>query len=78
MYNGWSNHATWNASLWLNNDEQLYRNLQVLVMIAENVDQLTGLIEKLCKDNWPSGKTPDGDLLSDVDFSEIANAEIEG
>ena len=24
-YNGWTNWATWNAALWFNNDEYLYR-----------------------------------------------------
>jgi hypothetical protein len=30
-YNGWSNYETWAVSLWLNNEEPLYRDLQAIV-----------------------------------------------
>lgn len=32
-------------------------------------------VENFCKAIWPDGKTPDGDLLRDADFEEIAESE---
>lgn len=76
-YNGWSNRATWNVSLWLNNDEGLYRELQRTVRHAHSVENAAERIEELCKELWQDGKTPDGDLLKDVDWEEIARGEYE-
>ena len=34
-YNGWANYETWNASLWINNDEFLYNTAKACVRFAE-------------------------------------------
>ena len=35
-YNGWANYETWNASLWIQNDEFLYNTAKACVTYAEN------------------------------------------
>jgi hypothetical protein len=70
-YNGWSNRATWNVSLWLNNDEGLYNELQAVLRHNDNVKDCAAAIEELCVALW-TDKTPDDDPLSDVDWEEIA------
>lgn len=74
-YNGWSNRATWNVSLWLNNDEGCYHELCRAVRHAHNVEDLAKRIEQLSRDIWPAGVTPDSDPLDDADFDEIAAGE---
>lgn len=34
-YNGWTNYETWNASLWIANDEFLYNTAKACVEFAE-------------------------------------------
>ena len=34
-YNGWANYETWNASLWIGNDEFLYNTAKACVEYAE-------------------------------------------
>lgn len=79
-YNGWSNRATWNVSLWLNNDEGTYHDLFRMQQRADDKDELAEKIEAYCYEIWPSEHrnaacTPDGDLLRDVDWEEIAESE---
>lgn len=74
-YNGWSNRATWNVSLWLNNDEGTYRELVRMRRRADDQEELAENIKSFCEEIWPEGKTPDGDLLRDADWEEIAAAE---
>lgn len=76
-YNGWSNRATWNVSLWLNNEEPLYHALQGIVRRADCVEGLADDIDGFCSEIWPNGITPDGDLLSECDWEEVAKAEWE-
>lgn len=50
-YNGWTNFATWNVSLWINNDEGLYNEAKK----CENYQQLVNLLY-----DCGSKETPDG------------------
>ena len=37
-YNGWTNYETWNASLWIGNDEFLYNTAKACVQFCETID----------------------------------------
>lgn len=76
-YNGWSNYETWNVSLWLNNDEPLYRELVRIQRRADDKEELAEKIEEFARSIWEGGKTPDGAELSQADFEEIAESEWE-
>ena len=76
-YNGYPNRATWNVSLWLNNEEYHYRALQAMAKEAENADALATAIEEYCSEVWQGGLTPDGDKLATCDFDFIAKDEWE-
>ena len=36
--NGWANYETWNASLWINNDEFLYNTAKACVIYREGLE----------------------------------------
>lgn len=83
-YNGWSNRATWNVSLWLNNDEAMYRNLQDTVKFARahfgptmTAAELGRMLKIEVNKMWPSGQTPDGCNLLEVDWIEFAKSEMD-
>jgi hypothetical protein len=83
-YQGWSNRATWNVALWLNNDYSLYRGKEDLAKryrdSEDRADQLTafaGELRQYAKDTWPNGETPDNARLSECNWRELAQSEME-
>lgn len=75
-YNGWSNRETWNASLWVNNDEGLYYAVGDVTKNYDDPSELAGPLEQFCREIWPNGYTPDGDDLDNVNWEEFAAAEL--
>ena len=65
-YNGWSNYATWNVALWLQNDEGLY-----------NISRECGDYQTFVEMFGEETATPDGVCYGDpkVNIIEI-NSEV--
>ena len=55
MYNGHKNWNHWNVSLWLFNDEELYRLTQWAVRHARTLDDAANWINHLTNDETPDG-----------------------
>jgi hypothetical protein len=83
-YEGWTNRATWNVNLWIDNEYPLYcekmRFLRSSAMIAPNVAELSHRVRTFCEELFEGGKTPDMKTRADmagVNWIEIAEAWIE-
>lgn len=88
-YNGWSNRATWNVSLWLSNEEAFYNDVNRLARRhgpdeddsdddrVDAIEEFANALESFCNEIWPDGVTPDDDALSECDFAEVAASWLE-
>jgi len=74
-YNGWSNRATWNTSLWISNLQGLYKLVRGLLFNSRNEGDFTDSLEGFLQLIW-DGKTPDGDDLNMVRWRELADSII--
>ena len=68
-FNGWANYETWNVSLWINNDEPMYRS--VFGLVNSKVTQWTDIASVLT--TLFGDKTPDGVAWNDptIDADEM-------
>ena len=75
-YNGWANYETWNASLWISNDEFLYNTAKACVTYREGLETPWEKFVRCMTDGQIGrmlGKTEDGVAWNDpeIDADEM-------
>ena len=73
-FNGWANYETWNASLWINNDESMYRVALAYVEQARRFGQRISYDALIPALEYNFGQmTPDGTRWMDgrIDTDEM-------
>ena len=84
-YNGWKNYETWNVTLWIDNDEGMYRFVRdgLEELLERNGNDWTNIsvteLKELVRDAFGSNKTPDGVSLFDlnIEWSEVSDMLLE-
>lgn len=77
-YNGYRNYPTWNAALWINNDEGLYLRRLEIVQEADNQSSAAEALEEWFNEVFPSPVTtgPLADILgfalAHIEWRELA------
>ncbi len=69
-YNGWANRSTWNVILWLNNRVDL-NFLMIDSFTRQGWERDAASVKRFCYMVFGE-KTPDGDLLKEVNWDEVA------
>lgn len=66
MYEGFKNRATWSVCLWVDKDYDMYKTR------LDMTPQTAYACRVFCNLIFQDGKTPDDELLSNVDWNGVA------
>ena len=70
-YNGWKNRATWNVSLWINNDAERYEQARGFMVDYTGKAPYQGFV-----DAYGLISTPDGYLYNDPQLDQKSLNEM--